>query len=440
MKDRCLRYVAAILIWMLTFLTGCSGEEAQEQKELADVGNEKEKIVLLYTDYDSYLQGLIVEFNKQSDKYMVELETVDDTYSYNDTVTYVNSRLVSQNSPDLILSSYTFYEMYMEDKVLEDLMPYLESSSELNVKDYRESVIEPFKKGDALYGIPYEFSISTLGGRETQVGGENGWSIETFLTYLEDNPDVQFEWDGDAFGILQFCLKYGMNRFVDYENGTCEFDGEEFKELLMRIDALERKNSSHNQNWSTVMKEGQKIIAEIYISNFEFYPQMEVEYGDKINFIGYPTTDGDLKCQLTPGSIMGILTKSKHKEGAWEFYEYYMNNYPVRWGFSSNVEIFQQDLQKAMEKKFMKNDDGEQLELPVSNTYPDNEPVYAMTKEQADKILTAIDAAEPFPEEERRLMDIVTSEAVFFFYGNKPLDEVTKLIQNRVQLYLNENT
>lgn len=62
-----------------------------------------------------------------------------------------------------------------------------------------------------------------------------------------------------------------------------------------------------------------------------------------------------------------------------------------------------------------------------------------MTEEQLDKLVTFLLSVNRRYYENEEIMDIVSEESGAFFNGDKTAKETAKVIQNRVQLYL-DNT
>ncbi|MCI9189910.1 MAG: hypothetical protein HFH84_09820 [Lachnospiraceae bacterium] len=84
-------------------------------------------------------------------------------------------------------------------------------------------------------------------------------------------------------------------------------------------------------------------------------------------------------------------------------------------------------------------------EEPVAKYYltlDDEEvPVYATSREMAEKLMAFLEAADFTPDWGLRQMvvSIVLEESEPYYTGDKSLEEVTGIIQNRVQLLLKEN-
>ena len=102
------------------------------------------------------------------------------------------------------------------------------------------------------------------------------------------------------------------------------------------------------------MEDGACVVFDYYISDYFDIQNREATLGENIKIVGYPGADGSRKSRLSPTEIIGIVTKSKNKEGAWNFLEYYMSHldsyFEGRPEFPANEQLFQKKLQSAMEK------------------------------------------------------------------------------------------
>ena len=415
----------------LFLLCGCSREAAPAPEEsLGEEAAEKKEIVLVATDdIENTLQAFITQYNQQSEDYYI-------TYEEESMVSRLNARLVSGNSPDLVIINYNLFQVYLEAEALEDIGPYLRESSVLKREDYLENVITSFEKDGKLYGIPVEFSVQTLlaCGSGTRKGQE--WEIEDFLEYLETNPDIVFEWSGNDFEILKFCLQYGIDRFVDYDTGTCRFDSEEFAELLCRTEKLGEMISRESRPWYEVVEDGGTMIAEQSINSFTSFMTASIEYETEVKHLGYPGADGIPRCRLLPENAIGLAANSQNKDAAWEIAEQYLRYQFNLYGFPAVRRNFEEMLREATTQQYIVLEDGSRKEQPLS--YYGGEPIYALTKEQADEVLAVIDEALPDEAVRDRVRQLVLEEAASYFSGQKTLEEAQQLAQSRAQVYLSE--
>jgi len=388
------------------------------------------------------LLKFIMEFNKQSDEYFVTFEALG-LSGPDEPGTYANTHLVSDECPDLLMINYYYYQIYAEAGVLEDLSPYLNQSTLLSVDHYLESATAPFRTGDAVYGIPKGFSLRGLVGRKSQVEELcDNMTIDTFLEFLEKNPTAKFEYGGQPPRILELCLKYGMEQYVDFEKGICRFDEEEFRKLLERINDLER--SGGNGDWESLKQSNNILFAEIALNDFFTLEKEAMSYGDDMIFLGYPSLDGKMVCEMFPDYNIGIPKNGKNKEGAWEFLKYYLLNYKIPTDMPTEKEKLNSELEAAATPKYKTDENGERVEVPVTQVYLfyNNRvvPVYALSEEKAEHIEKAIHSTKLMTKESRALSEIILEECYGYFYGEKTLDATLDIMQNRCQLYLDENT
>ena len=64
--------------------------------------------------------------------------------------------------------------------------------------------------------------------------------------------------------------------------------------------------------------------------------------------------------------------------------------------------------------------------------------LYGITDEQADRFMRVIEAADKSLDSNYRIYSIVKEEAAAFFSGQKSAEEVARLVQSKVSLYLSE--
>mgnify|MGYP006922393457 CR=1 FL=1 len=95
-----------------------------------------------------------------------------------------------------------------------------------------------------------------------------------------------------------------------------------------------------------------------------------------------------------------------------------------------------------MQPEYYEDTDGTQKEKPkgVWTTGSSGEvtiDVYAATQEQVDSIKQMIEIAQN-TQIDSKMLDIIMEEAQSYFDGQKSVEEVSALIQNRIQIYISE--
>ena len=166
-----------------------------------------------------------------------------------------------------------------------------------------------------------------------------------------------------------------------------------------------------------------------------------------MTFIGYPTEEGSGN-YLTAGSDhynIGISALSKHKEGAWAFLEYLHGDYLDNEYTADENPLYPAKLRFLEDAVYGRVGKEETLNVSHGSWSDESltfeEVTCSLTREEADMIMDMLENAAPRSYElySQVLFEIIYEEAESYFDGDKPVEEVMRLIQNRVQLYLSEN-
>jgi hypothetical protein len=84
---------------------------------------------------------------------------------------------------------------------------------------------------------------------------------------------------------------------------------------------------------------------------------------------------------------------------------------------------------------------GEQEEQPKGSWGWDRDltvDIYAMTQEEADQVMGLINSTNRIYSYDQEIFKIISEDTAAYFSGQKSAEEIAKLIQNRVSLYVNE--
>ncbi len=405
---------------------------------------QKEEIVI-GTLYESQeLQAAAVAFNKESEKYHVTIKTYIDMNnwtetSYQDAITNLNNEITSgANCPDILDLSQLNEQQLAAKGVLEDLNPYLEQSNKYSKEDFVDGILEGYTYENILTSIPTTFNINTIVGKSSELGTEMGWSLEEMVAFAKEHPDAQL-FDGVTQAtMMQYCLMYNQDSFVDWSKGECYFDSDEFRTLLEFVGMFPVEIDWETFEGGMKVEErqaGEILLENAYISEFQDVQIYPAIYGEDVTFIGFPTTDGSVGCAMEAGTRYGITTKSAQKEGAWAFIESYLDyskDSMYIWGFSTLKDRLQQQIDECMQAQ-----DG-----ASSIGWEDWEYTYhTPTQEEVDLVKELIAIAKPGSNiANDEIMVIINEEAEAYFQGQKTIDEVVSIIQSRAQIYISENS
>lgn len=362
---------------------------------------------------------IVSDFNRQSEKYRVVFETVPVTDSIYSSF---HARLTKKESADLlVVNDYIELEKYQKQGYLEDLTPYIEKSENISKDDYLQKILNCYMINEKLYGMGQTFSIRTLNGRASELGNTPGWTVEEYLTWLKENPDAKGYIISKEI-VLEYILK-GM------DVAGIDFEGAEFKSILEKISQLPLEEEIHITDWYEVLESGNPILQETTLGYFGDISSTESDYQDQVVYKGYPNTEGVPKYYVYTNDLISILSKSECKEGAYAFLEYYLLHpclseityYTKREDFESGIEYASDNYYTILTEELTE------------------EKVPMLTSEQKEQQLEIIELAIPDTLDNQTIRSIVVEEAGGYFAGDKTLEDICHIIDNRVQLYLDEN-
>ena len=134
---------------------------------------------------------------------------------------------------------------------------------------------------------------------------------------------------------------------------------------------------------------------------------------------------------------LAVNAHSTHREGAWEFIRFLIEEKTQSAGFAS----FMQPAHKSAFEEWLQ----ERIIYKLATKHMEDgvllTPYYYgadISEEKQAEYRQAVEDARPLPLRTRPILTIIQEEAENYFNGSKSAEEVSKIVNNRVQLYLNE--
>lgn len=435
----------------IAYLTKTKGSEVA-QKET----------ILIGTLYNARaLQSAAVSFNRNSEKYHITIKQyIDDSMSYQDAyqdaITNMNNDLTSRaNCPDIIDLSGLNIPQLASKGLLEDLGKRLDRSEVLSRDDFVENVLNGYTYDGVLTCIPMSFELSTIIGKASDVGEKQGWTLQELIAYADQHPNARLFDNVTKNQIMYYLLAYNEDIFIDWSKGKCNFDSDEFKSLLAFVNRFPSEVSSEDYQVSTPTKiqRGEVLLDTADLYNFEEIQVYYEIFGGNITCKGLPAEDGSTGTALAADGLYGITTKATRKEGAWEFLESYLqqDNDRYSFGFPSRKSKLDEMAKEAVTIEYLTDENGDPIldengdpiELGTGGgfSYQDgwSYTYRKSTQAEVDLVLQLIDQAKPVSLGITQILEMINEDAAGYFEGQKSVDEVVKIIQNRVQLYVDVN-
>lgn len=413
------------------------------------------KVILVAAFYVPYnTKKRIVEFNKTNEEYRIvykEYESYATEDDYLAGYTQLNNDIISGNMPDiLVCNSAMPVENYISKGLLADVEKLIAKDEELSKSKFVENVFEAFKvKGKLYYVIP-SFQVRSFIGKKSVLGDRTSWTMEEFREIMDSRPEGTLgfgEMTRESF--IYTMMTYCGRDFVDVSTGKCNFDSQNFIDMLEYAKTLPAELDYENwgddywMNYGSQWREDRTLLLELYLSNMQdLNRSIKGSFGEEVSFAGFPTDSGKGSV-LTVSDFYAISSKSANQEGAWQFLRYYLTEEyqdDMSWQIPTNRASYEKWLATAMEKPYYEDENGNKVEY--ENTYYINGEeivIPVMTKEETDQISAFIESVDKRAYTNTSVQNIITEEVAAFFEGQKSAQAVAEIIQSRVKVYVNEN-
>lgn len=414
--------------------------EAEAEKE------SREAVITLgiyYNFVDSEQKTTIGNFNLSQDKYWLDIKAYN---NYSDIV----MDIMRGTGADIFYLDNMPFDLFADKGVLEDLTPYFEKSDVIS----REQVLDCIWRAGSVDGkyvgvIPYFNPSGYL--VEKGVAMDGGWTLEDYFALGEKYPTSKLEervQDPDNY-LLSF-MSPVIQSLVDWEEKTCNFDSEEFGKLLSAVKAnAEKKYESKSlETIAERLYEKEYLTKNVLIycdpglsgRRMDTYLDVRDTFLEDFDIVGFPNNEGIPMYDMMYYEMYGINAASRHKDAAWAFIEYlFSEEYQSLLqssGFTVRADILEEMLDA--EVSYVCNSELSFHENCYTGEKVMNITVEPFTEEDKQNILYIIEHCYRNTMKESDIYYIIREEMAPYFEGDKSLDEVVDIIQNRSALYLDE--
>ena len=358
------------------------------------------------------------------------------------------------------------YRIMAQKGYLEDLWPYIENDPDLGRDGVMQAPLKAAEVNNGLYILFQKVVIFTLTGRESVVGNRYSWTMEELLEVLEGMPEGStiLRYNMTRQEAFFNFLRFSLDRFVDQEAGTCDFDSQGFRDLLRFLESLPDKSESEDpadaeEEVKRRIRNGQQMLEGKMISWQIGIGISDAIWQERAAFPGYPTADGSSGSFFyPPGTILAMSSACRDKDAAWEYIRELIRprcnkahplaplmNIPVNandyemllWG---ELVQLRKLIDRAGTGKFFKKF----METSPSTTQrhfrhgPDLHLMHVQTEEDSQRHRDLVNHTTQLYWPNDELSDLVWDSIGPYLAGDRSLDDTVALVQNRAQLYVNE--
>lgn len=413
---------------------------------------QKQEITMASTYTGDYnLDSAVTKFNRTSERYYVTMQYPYDPYSVDsldqarrqeDLETFQN-RLQTEISvgrgPDLYYNMTEGGTLISWDMARGGYLRSLEWALEEDT-EYWTAALEAGRIDDVLYGIPIHGQISMVAYPSDVTENRTSWTLPELMRAVRESGAEAFLWGYDGIRLVIRCGLYDNDNkdFIDWEKGESHLEEKAFREFLefAREYADAFNDRPEQKKMADAVETGRVFAANPMaygtITNWGMLDSMLSNiFPEGAACLGYPRSEGN-GIYAAP-SMIYMNVNSDKKDGIKEFLRFLLSKEIQRSlinedGHIGWMPVRLDVLEESIETALARNERGETSRLDYS----------VLTREHAQAARFLIENAEPGRWKAAELEDILYEELEPYFQNKRSLEETVKILDNRVQLYLDE--
>lgn len=402
---------------------------------------------------DTMLESMAKKFQLKHPDIKVKVKSMDEEGegTTEEVMKKFNAEIISGNAADLICLDGLPYKKYYEKNIFADLGEFINRDSSFDINKLYRNIIEACKYKGKLYAMPVTFTFDAVQVDEALTKAQGAlldvrnWTWETFCNAAsrqakDKNGDGKTDIYGlaktDPLELFENIFSSTGKQFIDTENKSCSFDSEEFVKLLKMIKTLSSKEIMHDKlDYEALYYDSSKgSIGFNFINNlntFEF-TIAKCMLGDDTQI--YPMPRWSKEAPATFDATMyAINSSSSMKEEAWEFIKFITSDGSYGRGNSVNRDTLENTM-----KEMMKPENGSTLMISNDKGETRTIVIEPYTEKQNEQMKSMIEDLGQLNDYNLQLKTIIEGELRAYLNDQRSAEDVAKLIQNRVNIYLNE--
>ena len=394
--------------------------------------------------FNDEIRQEVLDFNRNNQEYQIELRDYYDNEDWEASVNRFRVELITGRGPDIILDNY---EIPRDSGIFADLYSFIDNDPVLDRSDFFPNVLKILENEDGtLPVITNSFHIQTQITLRSTAEQLKPFTFTSLLQRLDesDNPYLYGDWmHRDRF--LTNAILMSGDTFINWTTGQANFDSDDFKNMLeiaarmrVRPDVDVDWTEDQGREWER-MRRGEQLLYEMWLFDPEDYQQNQALLGD-IVAIGMPTNEGG-RHNFWEGGCIGINVSSQHKDASWTFIRRFLLPEAVfpddHMSLPLRIDLYDQRIEQLKTPRII-NDEEIPREIFLGGLSGGSIKLYAMTEDEAAAIREIVESESLRLRYDRTVRMIIDEDTQPFFAGARSVDDTARIIQNRIQRYLNE--
>lgn len=297
-----------------------------------------------------------------------------------------------------------------------------------------------------LYGIPVDMDLHVM-FTSKELWSEKNWTMEDVFGVLERNSELEYMFTSSwsVTSPINYLLFYdfmqGKSRFIDWEKGISRFEEMDFMSVLKMLQPYEAAaKASGLEDGMELFLSGKSLgYIETQCDPFTFNALMN-RFGDGCHALGLPAEDGvGTYLEASKYLVVNSNVSEQKKELISEFLSYMLGEDVQREISTYALSVIEGLVYDELEDNIRYDEDTKHYYYEVKDAMRRlvyvKEDGTAYMKEYKE----LIENAQTLNGDMTTLFLVIGEEIASFITGERTALEVTRKIDNRTQLYLDEN-
>lgn len=378
------------------------------------------------------------KYNQASDKTVIQVERFEGT---------LEDFLGKGNRPDIIMfNDQTEIAAYIQKGVLVNLLPLFEGQEKYSLEEIIPKARELLgaENEEGMYAMAGRFRMLLRTSDGTEYDSEGKCDAVSYLKWYD-----RFMTENEIAGVgrLENLLYANTGAFYDENTAEAFFTSEEFKELMETYNDVYNRHKGDIDQWNVTQEKGYKgqqiASGPRWYASYSCYQLTE----PNVKMEGLLGPDGESHVYMKLDYPMSILSTSDCKEAAFDFIMYYnsldeflvVGDTEAAYGKCGNTMAYFSVYEEILKEQIYESD---RPYVTLVHRTEDGTPYdgedYFFTEEQVAQLKDLINSAFSDTKTQRDIYAMLMEEMDAYFQGGKDLDSACKILQSRVEMYLEE--
>lgn len=420
-------------------------------------GKQKKNLTVAVPYSERWLETAALKFQKVNPDYSIEIkkyeEGANEDNNYEKYVKALNTQLLTGEGPDIINTGALAYEKYADKNMLADIGEMMEADKDFDGNSYFTNIFDAMKYRGKLYALPASVKFSVLSA-DKDILEKEGMQIDDLNWTWKDFNGIgdKISKDRKMFvgmpvkNLMNYMLKGNIRNFLNEAEKKSAFDSPEFINLLdmarkyadLTIPAGQAVVNANLSDIEAVQK-GSVIFSPVDINDYNSYVFIKSVYKGQVRLLEFPAVEKHKGKEFDSTDVFSINNNSKNREAAWGFLKFILSD-EIQADNMGGFPVNRKALDKIAQDTADSTKNGN-MSFGVSKKNSDTPVMFdgkELTREDIDYINSFIERMGSYNSSNSGVNAIIRTEALPFFSGQKTAQEVAKVIQQKVNIYLGE--